>query len=242
MTRMTVSASDAIPNCAPRMFAIGDEAIERFLVDDLSVGERDVVRIANENDAALRAYIHAREGERRAFAIEAPRLALPAAKPHARWLPMRVTAFAGAFAMACARVFMIVRDDAAAVRMKGGTLPVDVVVRRDGRLFELAPGVPFRPVDALRVEVTSARAGFVSAVLVDARGASLVYDAVAVAHGVSVLPDSLVLDDVIGAEAMYVVFTTARPAAGAVVDAVKRAPTRAGDARAVVSWHKEPRP
>lgn len=235
-----------LPESAPRLFSVSDETIERFLVDDLSVAERDVVRRTVESDAALRAYINAREADRRAFVIEAPRLALPEllrnAKPRARTLPMRLTAFAGAFAMACALVFMIVRDGDDTVRLKGGALPVDVVVRRDGRLFELAPGVTLRPGDALRIEVTSAQAGFVSAVLVDGRGASLVYEAVPIARGVSVLPDSLVLDDVTGAEALHVLFTIARPATGAMVEAVKHDPTRAGDARAVVSWHKEPRP
>lgn len=232
---------------APRAFAVADEAIERFLVDDLSASERDVVRRAIDDDAALRAYVEMREAERRAFVFEAPRLLLPREKPsRAHVLSLRMTAFAGAFAMACALVFMIVRDDGvdidSNVRMKGGALPVDVVVRRDDRLFELAPGVPLRPGDALRIEVSAARAGFVSAVLVDAKGASLVYDAVPVPRGVSVLPDSLVLDDVTGAEAMHVVFTTTPPASGAVVEAVRRDPRRAGDARAVVSWHKEPRP
>lgn len=231
-------------NHAPRAFTIADETIERFLVNDLPAAERNAVRTAIDSDAALRAYVDARETERRAFVFEAPRLPLPTPTPRgARALTMRFTAFAGALAMACGLLFMIVRDGSVGeVRTRGGALAVDVVVRRGDRLFDLAPGVPLRPGDTLRVEVTSPRAGFVSAVLVDARGAALVYDAVTVPRGAFVLPDSLVLDDVTGAEALHVVFTSSRPVRSAIVEAVARDAADAGEARAVVTWHKEPRP
>lgn len=248
---MTTPAA-TLPDHAPRRFTVSDEAIERFLVDDLAPPERAHVEQAIAHDPMLRAYVDEREASRRAFLFEAPRLVLPGAeKPRARSLSLRVTAFSGALAMACAVLFVVVRTGDADetsrhdIRTRGAAqaLPIDVVIRRDGRVFALASGVPLRPGDAVRVEVTAPSAGFVSAVLVDARASTLVYDAVPVGRGVHLLPDSLVLDDVTGVETLHVVFTRARPSdARTVIDAVMRDTATAGDARATVRWHKEPRP
>lgn len=238
---------DSLAASAPRPFAVPDELIERFLVDDVTSDERAAVRAAIEADAALRTYLAEREASRRAFLFEAPRLPQP--KPRARVLSLRITAIAGAFAMV-ALFFIVARPHPEQIRVRGGpaaststsTLRVEVVVRRAAHVFALAPGVPLRPGDTVRIEVTAPADGFVSAVLVDARASAVVYEAVPVARGVTMLPDSLVLDDVTGAEALHVIFTRAPASSRALLDAVARDASTAGDARAVVEWHKEPGP
>ena len=113
-------------------------------------------------------------------------------------------------AAACAvvAVFFVVEgngaDDNDGVRVRGDGLVARLLVRRGDVVFAFA-GEPLRAGDAVRVEVALARAARCSVVGVDVHGQRVLhYDAVAVARGTQVLPDSLVLDDSVGAEALVV--------------------------------------
>ncbi len=102
-----------------------------------------------------------------------------------------------------------------------GTVTVQIVARRNGRQFEVAPGVELKPEDALRFVVTSSSSGYVSVFSIDAEqrvspfypdsDPSRVPEPMALTTaGRHELPGSIVLDRVSGDECFVVAFSEQR--------------------------------
>jgi hypothetical protein len=149
-----------------------------------------------------------------------------------RFLPMLS---AGVAAVAALILVVLLRPPAPDERTKGGAVTLALVVRHvDGSTERVVPGALLRPNEAIRFELTTARAGFVGVVGLDS---AQVVSAYAPASGTlpalpagraQLLDGSVILDNTAGAERIVAVVCAKTRSIEDVAAAAKRALARAG--------------
>lgn len=143
---------------------------------------------------------------------------VPAGKSRKLWFVQpRVAAFAAALTLAASVVLWFEFSgserssaDGRATRTKGSAR-LGFYVRRESAVFRGGPGEVLRPGDALEFSFVAPRAGFVAVLSVDGGGRASVYypsgvRAARIEAGEQLLPQSTVLDHVLGKELLFGVF------------------------------------
>jgi hypothetical protein len=107
--------------------------------------------------------------------------------------------------LAAAMILLIVWPrprDSERPKGSGAAVELDIIVRRaDGHIVELLPGGRVQPGEAIRFRVSTARAGRLAILGLDAAPKVTPYVQEAIARGdKQVMPGSIVLDDTLGAE------------------------------------------
>jgi hypothetical protein len=222
-----------------RFGAFADFELEAYLCGELEATRRAELDQALLNDVALHAYIAERNRARAEFVVAHP-LRMTAADraelslrrvPAARSLLPRWL-IAAALAPACLLALwwtgsLLAPDRSASrllasaserdtIRTKGPGLAAELYVKRGEHVFRPRADEALKPGDFVRLSVEASRAGYLSVLARDERGAvSVYYDRLPIGAGRFTVPDSLQLDTSSSDELWLVVVTgDPRPAQG----------------------------
>ncbi|MBE2249048.1 MAG: DUF4384 domain-containing protein [Myxococcus sp.] len=197
---------------------IPDALLERYLAGALTGEALARVERALADSPSERARLDALRADSAAFLISHPpgkiasRLATPRRPRWLWWVPVV------AVASAALGVFIVQREaEAEAEATVKGSLVFTAFRQREGGAAEaLKPGAVVRPGDRVRFSVRAPGAGFVAVLSRDGAGHASVYYPFAASQPAAhdgneaLLPDAIRLDDVLGAERVWALFS-ARP-------------------------------
>jgi hypothetical protein len=207
----------------PQPRRIPDVLLERYLTDSLDAEQRSRLEAALADAPQERARLEALRADSAAFLIRNPPGPLVAKlrEPRRRWWRswpallvegLAVVAAASLlFALQGESLLQLFRDDPE-FNVKGSV--VLVLYRKAGNSgVPVAPGGMLAPQDVLRFEVKAAASGFVAVLSRDGRGIASVYhpfegaEAAAYDTHQPVLPGAVELDDTLGHEDVYALYS-----------------------------------
>jgi len=194
---------------------LSDFEIEAYLCGDLGSQEQERVEAAIAASPELQEYIRQRQAEREDFFRAHPRLEIET-EPE-RIAPVRFLAWAGAAAavlVAALFVILYAAGDKAMPEDPGiramGAVKATLAVQRNGRTFQYREGVLLREGDRVRLSVESPRSGHLTVLARQSGGKfEVYYDALQTTAGEFTVPDSLILDDHVGAEDWFIILAPA---------------------------------
>lgn len=194
-----------------RFEPLSDFEIEAYLGGDLATEEKRRVEAAVAASAELQEYIRQRQMEREAFFQEHPRLDLR--QEPQRIAPVRLLAWVATAAAILLVALFVVLSAVGEKRGPGdagiramGALKATLTVQRDGRTFQYREGVLLREGDRVRLSVESPQSGHLT-VLARGPGGTfeVYYNAIKTTLGDYTVPDSLILDEQLGAEEWFII-------------------------------------
>jgi len=207
------------------------------LVDnELSEKERADIESHLSGCARCRQRIEKLKFERRSLYERIPRLDLEEARPRPRWQP--------ALAAACACLLLAIglwffwsgEDRPGSVAFKGEAPALSFRVERQGRVFEGRAHMQLRPGDRVRFAYSLGENAYLLIINLDGEGKTTAYypsgsdESLAVKAGQKVfLPGSIRLDQYLGPERIFAVFTRKPLSVSEVESAVDRAWKRTRD-------------
>ena len=204
---------------------LSDFELEAYLCEESGPAERERVELAIAKNPELGAYIAERRAARAEFAARYP---LPA-RSSQRQAPWKLWLAGSALAAAAAVLLLpTTRSHPPAatpdtVRAKGNSLNAELYVKRGSDVWQHRPEVSLQPGDALRLQVVSTHAGYLTLLGRDSSGlVSVHYDRLVTSGGRYTAPDSLILDAEGGDEQWLLVFDRDAQPAGAFTEAFAR--------------------
>lgn len=201
-----------------RFHPLSDFELEAYLCEELDAAGRARVEETLARSQELQAYIDERRAARASFAERHPLSRRRSQRLAAGWkLWLAGSALAAAAALLSVSLPTSRRVPGGGldtVRAKGNTLQAELYVKRGDAVWVHQPEIAVQPGDALRLQVVSTRAGYLTLLGRDASGrVSVYYDQLVTSGGRFSAPDSLILDAGGGDEEWLLVFDPqARPA------------------------------
>lgn len=194
---------------------LSDFEIEAYLCGDLGPQEQERVEAVIAASAELQEYIRQRQAEREEFYRAHPRLEIE--REPERIAPVRFLAWAGAAAAVLVVALFVILYAAGEKGTTGdpgiramGAVKATLTVQRNGRTFQYREGVLLREGDRVRLSVESPHSGHLTVLARHAGGQfEVYYDALETTAGEYTVPDSLILDEHVGAEDWFIILAPA---------------------------------
>lgn len=220
--------------------------LERYLAGDLSGEALARVEKALADSPEERARVDALRADSAAFLIKHPPgpIAAKLEAPRRRWFHWLVPSLAAVAAVVLAIVFLRPPEDD--VTTKGSLAFTAFRLSADGAVQELPPNGVVHPRDRIRFSAKVPSEGYLGVVSRDGAGTASVYypssSVMAARHGqTALLPDAIELDEVLGPERVWAIFSATPFDLSQALEQVKagKPPKRDGWLVVSLEWTKE---